>query len=645
MTLPETRYTKAGDAEIAYATVGDGPVDLVWAYGLMTHLELKWQEPLVATMLRQLAGFSRLILFDRRGCGLSDRGDRHVAPTLEDRVEDVVAVLDAVGSKRASLFGVSEGCALAVLFASMHPRRTDRLILYGGMPRMVRDASHPWGAIELSELHQAYGPVFAGWGTEAGAEAHVRLIAPSMAEDPDYLAWFARQQRNSVSRDALMRFMATIVEYDVDDILPAVRAPTLVLHRAGDTQVPSRVPSRVASRIPGAQFLELPGADHLPYVGDAEAVVGAVRSFLAGRNPEPPQSDRQLVTLLATDASDPESHELVRRHVQRLNGSEVHGPGAAPLARFDTATRAIRCGLDLVDAARLGGRDMRVGVHTGECEVRHRTVRGPVAQVPGSLVKVAKAGEVLVTGTVRDVVPGSGIHFTEERRTALRGLSGEHLVIAATNHGAHEGQPSPDAELPANNVFRRTGDFWTVGFDGMTVTLRDSKGMHDLHRLLAAPGREQHVLDLWAGTPTPGAKTHDAIEGLAPAGRTEPVIDDEAKARYRRRLAELDHMIENATETGDPTGAVTARTEREILVAELATAYGLTGRARQLPDEVERARKAVRRRVADALARVEAEHPSLGQHLRHSVRTGVYCSYAPERDTVWQTTGTGPDKS
>jgi pimeloyl-ACP methyl ester carboxylesterase len=645
MTLPETRYTRAGDAEIAYATVGDGPVDLVWAYGLMTHLELKWQEPQVATMLRQLAGFSRLVLFDRRGCGLSDRGDRHVAPTLEDRVEDVVAVLDAIGSKRASLFGVSEGCALAVLFASMHPRRTDRLILYGGVPRMVRDAAHPWGAIGLSEFQQAYGPVYEGWGTEAGAEAHVRLIAPSMAEDPDYLDWFARQQRNSVSRDALMRFMATIVEYDVDDILPAVRAPTLVLHRAGDTQVPSQVPRRVASRIPGATFLELPGADHLPYVGDAEAVVAAVRSFVAGRNPEPPHSDRQLVTLLATDASDPESQEVVRRHVQRLDGREVNGPDAAPLARFDTATRAIRCGLDLVDAARRDGRDVRVGVHTGECEVRHRTVQGPVAHVPGSLVKVAKAGEVLVTGTVRDVVPGSGIHFTAERRTALRGLSGEHLVIAATDHGTHEGQPSPDAEPPADNVFRRTGDFWTVGFDGRTVTLRDSKGMHDLERLLAAPGREHHVLDLWADSPAPGAMTYHAIDGLAPAGRAEPVMDHEAKARYRQRLADLDHMIESATETGDRTGAVAARTEREILVAELAKAYGLNGRTRRLPDEVERARKAVRRRVADALARVEADHASLGRHLRHSVRTGVYCSYAPERDTVWQTTGIGRDQA
>ena len=212
MTQPETRYARAGDVDIAYATMGDGP-DLVWAYGLMTHLELKWEEPSLAAMLDRLAEFSRLIFFDRRGCGLSDRGDRHLALTLEERVADIVAVLDAAGSRRASLFGVSEGCALAALFASMHPQQTERIVLYGGISRLVKDAAHPWGLVEPPELAAAWEPVFRNWGTVAGAAAMVRLIAPSMAEDPDYLAWFARQQRHSLSRDAVVRFMATVAEY------------------------------------------------------------------------------------------------------------------------------------------------------------------------------------------------------------------------------------------------------------------------------------------------------------------------------------------------------------------------------------------------------------------------------------------------
>ena len=344
MAQPETRYARAGDADIAYATVGDGP-DLVWAYGLMTHLELKWEEPSLAAMLRRLAEFSRLIFFDRRGCGLSDRGDRHLAPTLEERVADIAAVLDAAGSRRASLFGVSEGCALAALFASMYPRRTERIVLYGGISRMVKDAAHPWGLMEPAEIDAAWEPVLTNWGTAAGAAAMVRLIAPSMAGDRDYLAWFARQQRQSLSRDAVVKFMTTVAEYDMDEVFPAVRVPALVLHRAGDTMVPSSSARRVASRIPGAVLVELPGSDHLPYVGDADAVVEATRQFLAGQA-EPAPGDRQLITLLATDAPDTESGALVRRHVRRLGGAEIPGreagcwPGSARRQRPSAAAWA-----------------------------------------------------------------------------------------------------------------------------------------------------------------------------------------------------------------------------------------------------------------------------------------------------------------
>ncbi|PJJ58222.1 pimeloyl-ACP methyl ester carboxylesterase [Mumia flava] len=620
MRAPETHYARTGDVEIAYQTVGDGPVDLVWAFGLMTHLEVKWEEPSLTAMLEELSRFTRLILFDRRGCGLSDRGDRHLAPTLEERVQDVVAVLDAVGSERASFFGVSEGCALAALFASMHPQRTERIILYGGISRLLRDGDHPWGVLDETEYDAAFGPVFQHWGTPEGATAQVSLIAPSAADDPDYLAWFARQQRLALSRDAVVRFMDTAKRYDLDDVFQTVRAPTLVVHRSGDTVVPTSSARRIASRIPGARLVELPGVDHLPYVGDAASIVDAVREFLGVPAPPAP-TDHRLVTLLATDAHDPDSLALVRRHARRWDGVEVTTASGDGAIRFDSATHAVRCGLGVVRAAHDGGVALRAAVHTGECEVGGPIVRGPASRVPAALLRHGPPGRVVVSGTVRDVVPGSGIVFAAEQRVRLPDPLGEITMTTVAVPGEEEAGRTPE------QVFRRDGEYWTVAFEGRVVTLRDSKGMHDLATLLAEPGRERHVLDLCAGE-----------AGAAP--RTAPsqeVVDGQARADYRRRLAELDEAVREAEALGGSTEALVE--ERDWLVRELATAYGVGGRVRTVPDDAERARKAVYRRVADALRRIEQAHPELGRHLRHSVHTGTYCSYDPERALRWVTGG------
>jgi pimeloyl-ACP methyl ester carboxylesterase len=640
MDQPETRYARAGDADIAYQVLGDGPVDLVWAFGLMTHLEVKWEEPSLAAMLRRLAEFSRLILFDRRGCGLSDRADRHVAPTLEERVDDMVAVLDAVGSRRTSILGLSEGCALAALFASMHPSRTESIILYGGISRLVRDEEHPWGEIEADELLEIYGPIVADWGTEAAARAHVAHVAPSMLDDPEYLAWFARQQRQAVSRDAVGPFLTTIAEYDMDGLLPAVRVPALVLHREGDTAISTRAARRLAERIPGATSVMLPGVDHLPYVGDADAVVDAIRDFLAG-GPARCPADRQLLTLLATDAQSADDRARVRRHVHRLGGVEVTGPDGQLLARFGTATAAVRCGLGAAAAGSsgAGSADLRVGVHTGECEVTDGTVVGSAARVPAALIALAEPGQVLTSGTVRDVVPGSGIRFTDECRVHLPGVAEPQPVLTVV---------PPSAVVDASAVapvggearaeFRQDGEYWTVSFEGRVVALADSKGMHDLAVLLAEPGRERHALDLWAGAGAGGAGPEGTQEDrLGGVGRPDPIIDDVARDRYRRRLEELELEAADAAARGDAAGATAAEEEREALVQELTAAYGLGGRARRLPDEAERARKAVRRRLASALDRIESADPRLGRHLKHSVHTGVYCTYVPEREVRWDT--------
>jgi class 3 adenylate cyclase len=503
---------------------------------------------------------------------------------------------------------------------------------------MVKDAAHPWGLMEPPELDAAWEPVLSNWGTVAGAAAMVRLIAPSMAEDPDYLAWFARQQRHALSRDAAVKFMTTAAEYDMDEIFPAVRVPTLVLHRANDTAVPSSSAQRVASRIPGARLVELPGSDHLPYVGDGDAVVEAIRQFLAGQaNPAP--GDRQLVTLLATDA-DAESEALVRRHVRRLDGAQTASHAGGVLARFGTATTAIRCGLGIVDAARRQGTGLRVGVHTGECEVTRGGVSGPASRVPRALAELAEPGQVLVSGTVRDVVPGSGIRFAGERRVRLRGLPGEYSVLTVVHPSATPADPRPAASADSGqtNVFRLDGEYWTVAFEGRVVTLRDSKGMHDLRALLADPGRERHVLDLWSDSIGPGTgPAQAAAEGLRQEAGPQPVIDEVARNHYRRRLTELDQEIAEAADRGDAMAAAQAHQERDQLIGQLTAAYGLGGRARRIPDQVERARKAVRRRVSNALNRIDNASPTLGRHLRHSVHTGVYCSYTPEHDIRWDT--------
>ncbi len=488
-----------------------------------------------------------------------------------------------------------------------------------------------------------------GWGTIAGATAMVRLIAPSMVADVDYLAWFARQQRHAVTRDGIVTFMTTISEYDVEEVLPAVRVPSLVLHRAGDTMIPSSIARHVASRIPGAKLVELPGTDHLPYVGEADPVVDAVQRFLAG-HAEPTPGRRQLVTLVATDASEGSLRALVRRHVHRSGGREVTGDAGAVLAMFGTATGAVRCGLDLVDAARRQGVDLRVAVHTGECEVIDSRLRGSAARVPSALLALAEAGQVVASGTVRDVVPGSGLRFVDEQRLHLPNSTDEYAALTVLHPS--QAAPVPGPGTPAgngqDNVFRLDGEYWTLAFEGQVVTLRDSKGMRDLRTLLAAPGREFHVLDLVRQdvAPTPGTVPgREAGVELGQPVMADPVIDDEARRQYRHRLSELDDTIVEAHDRGDHVAAADAVQERDRLVEELTSVYGVGGRIRRLPDEVERARKAVRRRIVDALARIEKATPGLGRHLRLSVHTGLYCSYAPEHQIRWNTQRPPPTQS
>lgn len=653
MSRPNTEYALAGDVHVAYQVIGDGPVDLVWAYGLASNLDVFWDEPSLAAFFRRLAEFSRLIVFDRRGCGLSDRSDAMTTPTLEERVEDVLAVLDAVGSEKASIFGVSEGGSLAALFASMHPERTASVIIYGTMSRMRRDAEHPWGWAD-DDFHERFiDATAATWGTVEGARAAVPVWARSMVGDERFVEWLTRYAQHSVSRNAIRPFLWSNAFYDLVDVFPAVRVPALVLHRQDDPLVPVSQAVRIASEVPDARLVVLPGVDHLPFLGDAEALAAEIQEFLVGTSGRAPLQ-RQLLTLVFTDIVDATArvaglgdeawrellatHEReVRAHLSRFGGEEVKHLGDGWLSAFDGPARAIRCALGIVDAAERRGLTVRVGIHTGECEVVEGDVRGIAVHVASRIVEQAGPGQILVSSTVRDLVAGSGIRFGEERLVGLRGIPGPRVLLPVLTHGA-----SPDAarRLAADqaNVFRLGGEYWTLAYEGRIATLRDSKGVRDLARLLAAPAREVHVLDLAAA---PGVSPHGAAPNRLPSDlrsdgvRTDPVIDEQARAAYERRIVQLEQDVDDARERGDLALAEQAAAELDALVSHLAAAYGLGGTVRRTPDHVERARKAVTRRIRDALSRIDDVHPLLGRHLRASVRTGVFCCYAPERTVSW----------
>jgi pimeloyl-ACP methyl ester carboxylesterase len=657
MAEPTTGYARAGEVNIAYQAVGAGPLDLVWATGLASNIEVCWEEPSLAAFLRRLSEFTRLILFDRRGCGASDRGGTTATPTLEERMDDVIAVLDAVGSEQAAVFGDSEGGSLAVALAATHPQRVSSIILYGTVAHFRKDVDHPWGLFDQEVLADLQEWMRRGWGSVQGAETALELWAPSMVGDERFTAWFAKHARQSVSRDAIGPLVRSCTYlYDLIDVFPTVRVPALVLHRTDDPLVPVGQGHRLAELIPNAQLVELPGGDHLPFVGDAESILEEVEAFLVGSRTTSSRHGRLLTILVIDVADSPESmnlsqeawrellathHEQVRAHLSRFAGQEVTGFDDGCLAAFEGPARAVRCALGIVDAATRRGLSVRAGVHTGECEVSDAQVRGVTVDIAVHIAGSAAPGQILASGTVRDLVPGSGIRFGERYAVELDGVVGPRAVFPVLSVGAPPETVRRFA-IDRDNVLRRDGEYWTVAYNGLVVTLRDSKGLYDLAKLLGEPHREIHVLDLASSPAPPSAlSSRAALEaGLRIQRRSgesvgEPILDETARAAYKRRIADLEQELSCGQATGDEEGRAEAQQELDALVDELTAAYGLGRRPRRTPDHVERARKTVSRRVRAAIDRIHRVHPGLGRHLRASVHTGIFCRYSPERQHTW----------
>jgi pimeloyl-ACP methyl ester carboxylesterase/DNA-binding winged helix-turn-helix (wHTH) protein len=421
----QTRYARSGNVNIAYQVLGDGPIDLVFVMGWVSHVEMFWEEPSFARFLNRLASFSRLILFDKRGTGLSDAVPISQLPTLEERMDDVRAVMHAAGSTRAVVMGVSEGGTMSSLFAATYPEHTAGIVIIGGYARRLRADDYPWGPTP-AQREAFIEMIQREWGGPVGIEER----APSRAGDPDFRRWWSTYLRMGASPGAAAALTRMNAEIDIRNVLPTIRVPALVIHRTGDRCLRVEEGRYMAERIPGARFLELPGDDHLPFAGDQDAIVDAVRRFVSGLGGDTDRT-RVLATLLfaRTDRFSDELDRDASREIRWFHGEKIGRIDEALVATFDGPARAIRCARALLDAAEARGVRLAAGLHTGECELTRQGIAGVSVEIGALLAEAAAAGEIVVSNTVRDLVAGSGLEFEPRGVASLGQRLGEWPVF------------------------------------------------------------------------------------------------------------------------------------------------------------------------------------------------------------------------
>ena len=447
---PQTRYAKAADGvHIAYQVVGGGPTDMVFVMGWTSNIEAMWEEPLLARFLTRLGTISRLILFDKRGTGLSDRVPDDRLPSLEVRMDDARAVMDAVGSQRAVVFGVSEGGPMATLFAATYPARTIGLALFGTAARWKAGDDYPFPRSSDEEFERGLDRIDRIWGTPEYASWAIETWgAPSLAGDLRAIEWLANYTRRAASPGAAMALERMNRDIDVRAALPAIHVPTLVIAREHDSDFPMEQTRWMADRIRGAEFVVVPGRDHFFWVGDQSLVLDEVARFVASVRDAEADMDRVLGTVLFTDIvgsteravelGDSGWGELVERHhgavralLGRFRGTEFDTAGDGFFATFDGPARAVRCAQAITAAVRDLGIDVRAGVHTGELESIAGKLGGIAVNIGARIGALAGPSEVLVSSTVRDLVSGSGITFVDAGEHRLKGLPGDwHLYRA-----------------------------------------------------------------------------------------------------------------------------------------------------------------------------------------------------------------------
>ncbi len=434
---PRTQYAKSGDVHIAYQVFGEGAVDLVFVPGFVSHIENYWDEPSFARWLRRLGNFSRVIMFDKRGTGLSDQVSE--LPGMDQRMDDVRAVMDAVGIERAAIFGISEGGSLATLFAATHPERSQALIIYGGFAQFSS-----WIPTQEA-MESLFQYIDKSWGS---GESWLNF-APTKEGDLAFQQWWGKFERLGASPGAVKTLMRMNSQIDITEILPSVNVPTLVIHRKDDTLVRVEAGRLLAERIPGAKYVELSGADHLPFVGEnSDRILDEMEHFLTGET-STPSVERVLATVVFTDivGSTARAEALgdqawgdlldlhdkaVRKELERFRGNEVKWTGDGFLATFDGPARAIQCALAIVSTVRALGLEVRAGIHTGEVDLVKNDIRGIAVHIASRVADLANGGEVVVSRTVKDLVAGSGIAFQDYGTHELKGVPDQWKLFRAS---------------------------------------------------------------------------------------------------------------------------------------------------------------------------------------------------------------------
>ena len=626
----ETRYAKSGEVHIAYRVFGDGPRDIIVVPGTVSHVELYWELPVNQYLLKRLASFARVIVFDKRGQGLSDRVANQ---TLEERVGDVLAVMDAAGSNRATVYGWSEGGQMSLTFAATQHERVSGLVLYGTYASMQ---SAPW-AVSREKFEEFLAALETHWGQ--GMLVH--LNAPSRIEDKAFLKWFGRLERAVASPSSIQALMRSNYEIDVTHLLSSIQVPTLILHRVGDSLVPVESGRLLARNIPGAEYVELPGDDHLLQAMDQnvlDTMLDRIEEFVTGQRRRK-RRDRAPTTAVSTDIPD------ATKHLPPAPAGDVWRSPAEAIAELERCREILASGEE--------GRGI-AGV-VARAEAVAAAARGSWEESEAQFIKAAETFRRL--GMVWQEAEtfqswGHALRAGADRRAAIEkldaaietyrrnGVAVVHEATSSNGNGASGAHRDVAKASTSSAIFRREGDYWTVSWQGNLVRIKDAKGLHYIAYLLANPGRQVLAYELAAA----GTANGDQRASIDPAaiaatlGDAGAMLDAKARAQYRRRIGELREELAEADRLNDTMQASRLRSELESLREQIVAAVGLGGRSRKAASHTERARLMVTKAIKAAIAKIRAGNAPLGRYLATSIKTGNCCSYDPDpaHPVSWQ---------
>src|SRR5579871_193663 len=629
----QTKYARNGDVLIAYRVFGEGPRDIILVPGTISHVELFWELPVNEYLLRRLAAFARVIIFDKRGQGLSDRVAEQ---SLEERVSDVEAVMDAAGSARATVYGWSEGGPMSIKLASTHPERVTKLVIYGSYASIK---GPPW-SVTVENYDKFLAPIGAHWGEGI----LVGQNSPGRVRDKTYIQWFGRLERAVASPSSILALMRANYHNDVRELLPSLRLPTLILHRVGDLVVPVDCGRYLARKIPGAKYIELPGDDHTIQSMDQDVLdllLDAVEEFITGEchRPRPGEIFATPLTPDMIFAPRPGSSE---------SASGKYDSADEALAELQRCREILASGEDGPGLVGLIAR----------AEAIAAAARGSWTESEAQFIKAAETfrRHGMVWQEAKTFQSwGTALRDGVDRKAALEKLDaaieiyrrqGAASVASEMNHlgdanGADASRASGNgATTSPAAMFKREGDYWTISMLGNAVRIRDAKGLHYVAYLLANPSRRFAAAELAAAGTANGDLSRANVPGLTPSdlGDAGAILDAKARAQYRRRIAELREEVAEAVRNNDLGHAELRRSEMETLRDQLAAAVGLGGRSRKAASHSERARLMVTKAIKAAIAKIRTSDPSLGRYLATSIKTGNFCAYEPDpvQPVSWQ---------